>query len=134
MIRARSNVAVPLLARVMGQDELALEEPLAALQRAEIAFPHRSPELEYVFKHVSMRETYLLSSFAEQFRNSRCSASTIELCGPPSTLSAVDSPERKRRGRSRAAACRRSYMRCGRCVPHRRIRPIGSPNSSAVIL
>jgi tetratricopeptide (TPR) repeat protein len=33
-----------------------LELPLAALQRAEIAFPRRGPDLEYVFKHVSMRE------------------------------------------------------------------------------
>jgi len=30
--------------------------PLTALQRAEIAFPRRGTDLEYVFKHVSMRE------------------------------------------------------------------------------
>jgi len=50
------SFAVRLLARVSGQDEQELELPLATLQRAEIAFPRRGPDLEYVFKHVSMRE------------------------------------------------------------------------------
>jgi adenylate cyclase len=50
------NFAVRLLASVTGQEEIALELPLASLQRAEIAFPRRGPDLEYVFKHVSMRE------------------------------------------------------------------------------
>jgi class 3 adenylate cyclase/tetratricopeptide (TPR) repeat protein len=39
-----------------GQEVHDLELPLASLQRAEIAFPRRGPDLEYVFKHVSMRE------------------------------------------------------------------------------
>jgi tetratricopeptide (TPR) repeat protein len=41
---------------MVGEDAAALELPLASLQRAEIAFPRRSPDLEYVFKHVSMRD------------------------------------------------------------------------------
>lgn len=48
--------AVPLLAAVVGQGAEGLEERLAQLQRAEIAFPQRTPDLEYVFKHVSMRD------------------------------------------------------------------------------
>ncbi|MGH2409611.1 MAG: tetratricopeptide repeat protein [Chloroflexota bacterium] len=48
--------AVQLLAEVVGQASKRLEEPLAQLQRAEIAFPRRNPDLEYVFKHVSMRD------------------------------------------------------------------------------
>lgn len=50
------SFAVQLLAEVVGQAAELLEEPLAHLQRAEIAFPRRNPELEYVFKHVSMRD------------------------------------------------------------------------------
>jgi len=50
------SFAVPLLAEVAGQAAEMLEEPLAQLQRAEIAFPRRTPALEYVFKHVSMRD------------------------------------------------------------------------------
>jgi tetratricopeptide (TPR) repeat protein len=50
------SFAVPLLAIVSGQDAHELELPLASMQRAEIAFPRRGPDLEYVFKHVSMRE------------------------------------------------------------------------------
>jgi class 3 adenylate cyclase/tetratricopeptide (TPR) repeat protein len=50
------SFAVRLLARVMDQDLQALETPLSALQQAEIAFPRRGEDLEYVFKHVTMRE------------------------------------------------------------------------------
>jgi adenylate cyclase len=50
------NFAIRLLAQVSGQEVQELELPLASLQRAEIAFPRRGPDLEYVFKHVSMRE------------------------------------------------------------------------------
>ena len=50
------NFAVQLLAEVVGREQAALELPLSQLQRAEIAFPRRTPELEYVFKHVSMQE------------------------------------------------------------------------------
>src|SRR5438270_4734538 len=50
------SFAVRLLAQVANQDAAALEMPLTALQRAEIAFPRRGSDLEYVFKHVSMRE------------------------------------------------------------------------------
>ena len=48
--------AVRLLAEIMDRDAAALESPLSALQGAEIAFPRRGSDLEYVFKHVSMRE------------------------------------------------------------------------------
>ncbi|MGI8825258.1 MAG: ATP-binding protein [Chloroflexota bacterium] len=50
------SFAVRLLAEVVGEAPAALEPPLAQLQRAEIAFPRRNPDLEYVFKHVSMRD------------------------------------------------------------------------------
>ncbi|HZU13516.1 MAG TPA: adenylate/guanylate cyclase domain-containing protein [Chloroflexota bacterium] len=50
------SFGVRLLAEVMGQATEQLEEPLAHLQRAEIAFPRRNPDLEYVFKHVSLRD------------------------------------------------------------------------------
>ena len=50
------SFAVRLLAQVMEREQAALEIPLVALQQAEIAFPRRVPDLEYVFKHVSMRE------------------------------------------------------------------------------
>ncbi len=45
-----------LLAEVMGEDTHALEQPLTNLQHTEITFPRRSPDVEYVFKHVSMRD------------------------------------------------------------------------------
>ncbi|MGH2449357.1 MAG: AAA family ATPase [Chloroflexota bacterium] len=47
---------VRLLSEVTGNEGTALEPALAALQQAEIAFPRRGSQLEYVFKHVSMRE------------------------------------------------------------------------------
>jgi adenylate cyclase len=50
------SFAVRLLAQVVGREQAALDMPLGALQRAEIAFPKRGTDLEYVFKHVSMRE------------------------------------------------------------------------------
>jgi len=50
------SFAVTLLSEVVGQAVEVLEEPLGQLQRAEIAFPRRTPALEYVFKHVSMRD------------------------------------------------------------------------------
>jgi adenylate cyclase len=50
------SFAVRLLAHVMERDQTALEAPLSALQQAEIAFPKRGEDLEYVFKHVTMRE------------------------------------------------------------------------------
>ena len=50
------SFAVRLLAQVMERENTALELPLAALQQAEIAFPKRGGDLEYVFKHVTMRE------------------------------------------------------------------------------
>jgi class 3 adenylate cyclase/tetratricopeptide (TPR) repeat protein len=50
------SFAVRLLAQVMEREQTALELPLVALQQAEIAFPRRGTDLEYVFKHVSMRE------------------------------------------------------------------------------
>ncbi|HEX8917018.1 MAG TPA: tetratricopeptide repeat protein, partial [Chloroflexota bacterium] len=50
------SFAVKLLAEVMGREPAALEAPLTALQRAEIAFPRRGSDVEYVFKHVSLRE------------------------------------------------------------------------------
>src|SRR5205807_6920860 len=50
------SFAVRLLARVTDQDVANLDLPLSILQRAEIAFPQRGSDLEYVFKHVSMRE------------------------------------------------------------------------------
>ncbi|HZU13523.1 MAG TPA: adenylate/guanylate cyclase domain-containing protein [Chloroflexota bacterium] len=50
------SFSVPLLAEVVGQAASHLDTPLTQLQRAEIAFPRRNPDLEYVFKHVSMRD------------------------------------------------------------------------------
>jgi tetratricopeptide (TPR) repeat protein len=50
------SFAVRLLAKVMEREQAGLETPLIALQQAEIAFPRRGADLEYVFKHVSMRE------------------------------------------------------------------------------
>ena len=50
------SFAVRLLAQVMEREQTALELPLTALQQAEIAFPRRGSDMEYVFKHVSMRE------------------------------------------------------------------------------
>jgi adenylate cyclase len=55
------SFAVRLLAQVMEQNQAALELPLTALQQAELAFPTRrgimlTPELEYVFKHVTVQE------------------------------------------------------------------------------
>jgi class 3 adenylate cyclase/tetratricopeptide (TPR) repeat protein len=50
------SFAVRLLAQVMEREQAALDLPLSALQQAEIAFPRRGTDLEYVFKHVSMRE------------------------------------------------------------------------------
>jgi adenylate cyclase len=48
--------AVKLLAEVIGREQAALEMPLTALQDAEIVFPRDAAEVEYVFKHVTMRE------------------------------------------------------------------------------
>lgn len=50
------SFAVQLLAEVVEQDVTSLELPLTQLQQAEIAFPRRGSNLEYVFKHVSMRD------------------------------------------------------------------------------
>jgi adenylate cyclase len=50
------SFGVTLLARVMERERSALEISLSALRQAEIAFPRRGTDLEYVFKHVSMRE------------------------------------------------------------------------------
>jgi tetratricopeptide (TPR) repeat protein len=50
------SFAVRLLARVLGCELGVLDAPLTALQHAEIAFPRRGSDLEYVFKHVSMQE------------------------------------------------------------------------------
>jgi len=50
------SFGVRLLAEVMEREEVAIDRPLIALQQAEIAFPRRGTDLEYVFKHVSMRE------------------------------------------------------------------------------
>jgi adenylate cyclase len=50
------SFGVQLLAQVVGQAADGLETPLSQLQAAEIAFPRRNPDLEYVFKHVSMRD------------------------------------------------------------------------------
>jgi adenylate cyclase len=50
------SFAVRLLAQVMEQSQAALELPLTALQQAELAFPRRMAELEYVFKHVTVQE------------------------------------------------------------------------------
>ena len=50
------SFAVRLLAEVVGQERGALEMPLAELQEAEIAFPKGSPDVQYVFKHATMRE------------------------------------------------------------------------------
>jgi tetratricopeptide (TPR) repeat protein len=41
---------------VIEQQQAALELPLAGLQQAELAFPRRSAELEYVFKHATVQE------------------------------------------------------------------------------
>lgn len=48
--------AVPLLARITEQREERLQAPLTALERAEIAFPRREAEREYMFKHATVRE------------------------------------------------------------------------------
>lgn len=48
--------AVRLLAEVIGREQAALEVPLTALQNAEIVFPRDSADIEYSFKHVTMRE------------------------------------------------------------------------------
>ena len=56
------SFAVRLLAEVVGEAQSALEAPLRALQQAEIAFSRgyspgsSSLDLEYSFKHVTMRE------------------------------------------------------------------------------
>ena len=50
------SFAVRLLARVMEREEETLNRPLRSLRQAEIAFPRRSPDLEYVFKHVTLRD------------------------------------------------------------------------------
>lgn len=50
------SFAVKLVAKVMEREQAALELPLVALQEAEIAFPGRGSDPEYVFKHVTMRE------------------------------------------------------------------------------
>lgn len=50
------SFAVRLLAQVMEREQAVLELPLFALQQAEIAFPRRGADLEYVFKHVTMRD------------------------------------------------------------------------------
>ena len=54
--------AIRLLAEVVGDDQSTLEQPLRALQQAEIAFPRGYPSgassvgLEYSFKHVTLSE------------------------------------------------------------------------------
>ncbi len=48
--------AITLLAEVIGREQAALEMPLTALQDAEIVFPRDAADMEYVFKHVTMRE------------------------------------------------------------------------------
>jgi tetratricopeptide (TPR) repeat protein len=50
------SFAVRLLSEVMAQAPDVLELPLSALQQAEIAFPRRGADLEYVFKHVTLRD------------------------------------------------------------------------------
>jgi class 3 adenylate cyclase/tetratricopeptide (TPR) repeat protein len=50
------SFAVRLLAWIAEREESRLEPPLGALQRAEIAFPRPGPDLEYVFKHATIRE------------------------------------------------------------------------------
>jgi len=50
------SFAVRLLARVMERKEETLDGPLRSLQEAEIAFPRRSLDREYVFKHVTLRD------------------------------------------------------------------------------
>jgi adenylate cyclase len=50
------SFSVRLLAEVMEQNQQALEMPLTALQHAELTFPRRARELEYVFKHVTVQE------------------------------------------------------------------------------
>jgi tetratricopeptide (TPR) repeat protein len=50
------NFTVRLLSQMMHWEASALHPPLSALQKAEIVFPRHSADLEYVFKHVSMRE------------------------------------------------------------------------------
>ena len=50
------SFAVRLLARVLDREEAALEAPLLALQRAEIAFPLGRADAEYIFKHILLRD------------------------------------------------------------------------------
>jgi adenylate cyclase len=50
------SFAVRLLAQVARKGQGELEAPLMTLQQAEIAFPRRGSDFEYVFKHVSMRD------------------------------------------------------------------------------
>jgi tetratricopeptide (TPR) repeat protein len=50
------SFAVRLLAQIVERNVAALQAPLSSLQRAEIAFPHHARELEYVFKHATVRD------------------------------------------------------------------------------
>jgi class 3 adenylate cyclase/tetratricopeptide (TPR) repeat protein len=50
------SFAVRLLAWIAEREESMLEPPLAALQRAEIAFPRPGPDPAYVFRHATIRE------------------------------------------------------------------------------
>lgn len=51
------SFAVSLLAALAGQPEQQLTSSLHALERADIAFPLWSAELEYLFKHATVQET-----------------------------------------------------------------------------
>jgi class 3 adenylate cyclase/tetratricopeptide (TPR) repeat protein len=50
------SFAVKLLAWIAELEASKLEPPLGALQRAEIVFPRPGPDLEYIFKHATIRE------------------------------------------------------------------------------
>jgi tetratricopeptide (TPR) repeat protein len=50
------HFGVRLLAQIVGQEEPLLQTLLRDLQSAEIAFPRRDAEAEYVFKHVTLQE------------------------------------------------------------------------------
>jgi len=50
------SFAIRILSRVMDREETRLDAPLHALEHAEIAYPRRAPDLEYVFKHVLLRD------------------------------------------------------------------------------
>lgn len=50
------DFAVELLTRVAARDDHAVERALSRLQRAEIVFPLRDGDRQYVFRHVLLRE------------------------------------------------------------------------------